>query len=173
VGAFLALLIFLLAPSEVLASPGGDNAFGSALKLFAEGVEGAIYSAPGWAPAQRTQALRLGERADLEYRFEQCTRSIAPAECDRQHKWRTIVQTLALTAIKPGSVKVVEVTDAGAPDTSHALIYRCLKNVSCTSGDLGPLARPVIPCRDHASCDRARAALESLIALVQAESSSK
>jgi hypothetical protein len=150
-----------------------DDTIGNARRTFAEEVAGAIYFVPGWAPAQRSQEVKLLEHNALKFRLERCTEVIAPAKCDYDHKWRHYDQTLMLTRLKPRSVKVLEVSGAvtspGVPDTSHALIYRCVQGLDCTSGDFGPNAKPPIPCRDHDSCDRARAALEKLISLAQRE----
>jgi hypothetical protein len=159
-------------PVAFVAAAEPDDVFGTALRTFVEAIRGATYFLPGWTPAQRFQGIQLRELTNLKLSLERCTEPIEPAKCDDEHKWRHYEQTLMLTCLRPRSVKVLEVSGAvtspGAPGTNHALIYRCIQNLDCTSGDFGPNARPPIPCRDHDSCDRARATLEDLIALAQA-----
>ena len=130
---------------------------------------GAIYHVVGWVPAEVVEGLQLDTRTDLKIGLKQCIENIAPKECDRQHKWKSVTQTLPLAQINPRSVKIVEVDGAilDGNDTGHALIYRCHGNTTCTQGDLGSYATPAIPCRNRDACERARAALEELIVLAQ------
>jgi hypothetical protein len=166
-----AFIPFLMVSFANVAAAENDDAIRNALRIFAEELAGATYFVPGWTPAQRAQEFQLLGHTDLKFSFERCTEPIEPVECGNEHKWRHYDQILMLTHLRPSSVKVLEVsgavTSAGAADTSHALIYRCVQNLDCTSGDFGRNARPPIPCRDHDSCNRARAALEKLINLAQ------
>jgi hypothetical protein len=163
---YISVVLFLVP----LLGCSGNADFEDALRLLSRELEGAIYFVPGWVIAQKIEGLRRLERADVEFRFTQCRERITPSECDRESKWQEIKQTFALARFRRGSAKVLEVVGASTPDgptTNHAVVYRCLQGAGCTNGDLGPLATPPIPCRDHDSCERAAAFLEKLIALAQ------
>jgi hypothetical protein len=135
-------------------------------------IGSATYYVTGWVAPQKSGSLSLGRHARLVFEFQQCARGLEPRECDRRHAWKHVEQRLLLLQMKSRSVQVVEVSGAplaGGPDTSHALIYRCLQNRPCTEGDLGTLSTVAIPCPDLARCEQAAADLEKIIALAQAK----
>jgi hypothetical protein len=99
----------------------------------------AVYYVPGWVTAQQSEGLQSRPNQTLAFRYRQCFPGLSPQECDAQSRWQHQRQILTLAAFELGSGRVLEVSGAAepgqVPDTSHALIYRCLKNRSCTATD--------------------------------------
>jgi hypothetical protein len=163
------VIVFTIFPITVLLAGDPKDAIQDTVAKLASNLIGSVYFVSGWTQPRVVEHLRLVEGANVEFRFRECDEVITPPECDSRHKWRSIKQTLLLARMKPGSVKVLEVTGTGPANsnTGHALIYRCRENSSCTVGDLGSYVTPIIPCNTRELCERASADLETLIDAIQ------
>jgi hypothetical protein len=168
----------IYAASALLAGCGDSGPIGELedrISQMSPEPEGALWQAQGLIDATllKGYGLALADSSRLDLRFFRCDSrdstipTIELCDAGGKFKWQRAIASTPIRQIDVSSIAVLTGEHAGA--TTYALTFACDFDQYCQDGLWLANPKPLLPCKNEASCSRLEAELAPLVALARGE----